>query len=237
MTDAPAPEPTSAPAPEPQGTPQPTSAPAPEPQGTPQPTAAPSPTPAPEPDKKPDDKPDEKKPDDKAAKKAPEAYDLKPAEGVIITPEVKTKFETVARELDLDQAQAQKLLDLGPELNKMYGAQLMANVEKATTAWAKETESDKEIGGGGDKAVLTANLALAAKARDAFASPELLKLLERNTKENPNGTGLGNHPEVVRLFTRLGKAISEDNKLVTGSGSKGAELSAAEKLYANSTKK
>ncbi len=221
-TPAPAPQATPAPMPAPDGTPVPTPAPG--------PTPAPAPTPAPSPDDKKDDKPDDKK-DDKAPKRAPEKYELKAADGITLSREVNTQFETLARELDLPQADAQKLLDLAPEISKMYGAQLADNVQKATNAWAEQSKSDKEIGGSGDKAILDTNMALVAKARDAFASSELVKLLGRNDpKENPDGTGLGNHPEVVRLFLRLGRSISEDNKLVKGTETK-TELSAAEKLY------
>lgn len=190
-------------------------------------------------DNKADKKEGDKKPDDKKATvRAPEKYeDFKLAEGVKLAPELKGKFEAVARELDLPQADAQKLLDMAPELNKAFAAELVDIAGKTSLKWADETKQDKEIGGGGDKATLDKNLALVAKARDAFATPELLALLAPfDAKTNPNGTGFGNHPEVVRLFMRLGGSISEDNKLVTGSGSK-QEQTAAQKLYSKTTPK
>lgn len=182
----------------------------------------------------PADKKDEKS--DKA-QGAPEKYELKTAEGVKLAPEVQTKFEAIARELNLPQDAAQKLLDLGPDLNKMYASQLIETAEAASTKWGDESRADKEIGAGGDKAAYDENMKAVAKARNAFASPELVALLNRfDPKTNPNGTGLGNHPEVVRLFLRLGKSISEDNKLVTG-GTPKTEQSAAQKLYAKTTPK
>lgn len=236
MTDENTPTPAPTTAPEPAATPAPTPAPDGTPVPTPAPSPTPTPTPAPSPDDKKDDKPDDKK-DDKPAPRAPEKYELKPADGVVLSKEVTTQFETLARELDLPQEHAQKLLDMAPEISKMYGAQLAENVQKATNTWAEQSKSDKEIGGSGDAKTLETNMALVAKARDAFASPELVKLLGRHDpKENPDGTGLGNHPEVVRLFLRLGRSISEDNKLVKGTEAK-AELSAAEKLYSNPPKK
>jgi len=45
-------------------------------------------------------------------------------------------------------------------------------------------------------------------ARDQFASPELRKLLET--------TPLGNHPEMLRLFFRVGKAITPDGYVPGG---------------------
>ncbi|MEI6907818.1 peptidase, partial [Klebsiella pneumoniae] len=53
-----------------------------------------------------------------------------------------------------------------------------------------------------------------------FGTPEL--------KEYLNGTGLGNHPELVKAFIKVGKAMSEDG-MVTGK--EGGQRSAAEVLY------
>jgi hypothetical protein len=66
------------------------------------------------------------------------------------------------------------------------------------------SKQDKEFGG----PALAENLSVAKKALDAFGTAELRTLL--------NESGLGNHPEIVRLFFRAGKAISED-RVVTGS--------------------
>jgi hypothetical protein len=85
--------------------------------------------------------------------------------------------------------------------------------------WTEQVKTDKEIGG--DK--LDQNLGIARKAIDTFGSPELKALL--------NSTGLGNHPEVVKLAFKVGKAISED-RFVTGSP-KGAETDMAKKLFPN----
>ena len=60
-----------------------------------------------------------------------------------------------------------------------------------------------------------ANLGLAKQAIDTFGSPQLAKLIDAPSADNPDGLGLGNHPEVIRLFYRVGRAISESD-LVTG---------------------
>lgn len=64
--------------------------------------------------------------------------------------------------------------------------------------WSAQSKADKEFGG--DR--FDANLAIAKKSMLAFASPALVELL--------NTTGLGNHPEVIRMFYKSGLAISED---------------------------
>ena len=72
--------------------------------------------------------------------------------------------------------------------------------------WFEASKSDKEFGG--EK--LEQNLGIAKKALDTFGSPELNQLLV--------STGLGNHPEVIRMMYRAGKAIGEDT-FVSGGGS------------------
>lgn len=53
------------------------------------------------------------------------------------------------------------------------------------------------------------NLALAGKAMETFGGPELKKFLDDSK--------LGNHPEMIKLFVTLGKAVSEDS-FVKGKG-------------------
>lgn len=210
----------------------------------PEPAPQPAPGASPEPVKDGKKQGDETKGKDGKGEKekpagAPEGkYELKTAEGVKITPEVQTQFEAIARELNLPQESAQKLLDLAPELSKMQTAQLIQTANEVSNKWAEETRNDTELGGSGDETAYNTTMALVAKTRDAFATPELLSLLQRfDAKKNPNGTGLGNHPEVIRLFARIGKSISEDNKVVTSSGVPKAQAEAADKLYSTTTSK
>ncbi|NIL23527.1 peptidase [Yersinia mollaretii] len=151
---------------------------------------------------------------------APEKYEFKaPTEGQDIDAEALATFEPVARELGLSQEQAQKLVDI-------YGKDIVPKLEqKQAEAWQKQTEqwgndvrADKEIGG--DK--LTANIGMAQKALDQFGTPELRTYLEQ--------TGLGNHPDLVRCFMKVGKSMGEDSMVMSGNG---GQRSAAEVLYGN----
>lgn len=172
------------------------------------------------------DKPEEKKQDDGEKKKdekdkkpegAPEKYEFTAAEGVELDTEALKDFEPLARELNLNQEQAQKLVDMyGTKLLPMVQKQQAEAWQKQTEGWAESVKADKEIGG--DK--LNSNLSAAQRALDQFGTPEL--------KEYLNGTGLGNHPELVKAFIKIGKAMSEDN-MVTGNES--GQRSAAEVLY------
>lgn len=156
------------------------------------------------------------------APKAPEAYEFKVPEGRAFDAEVITAYSQVAKELNLSQDAAQRLLDaVGPKMVERQTAQ----IEAIRNGWADSSKSDREFGG--EK--LSENLGVAKKALDAFGTAELRTLL--------NETGLGNHPELIRFMFRAGKAISED-RMVSGSATQAkagprsfADL--AEALYSN----
>lgn len=175
-------------------------------------------------DKPQDDKPTDgdnpaDKPDDKEQKPegAPEKYEFKTGEGVELDTEALKDFEPVARELNLTNEQAQKLVDLyGTKIMPMVQQQQVEAWQKTTEQWAADVKADKEIGG--DK--LTGNLSVAQRALAQFGTPELKEYLE--------GTGLGNHPELVKAFIKIGKAMSEDGMV---DGSNQGQRSAAEVLY------
>jgi hypothetical protein len=135
------------------------------------------------------------------APKAPEQYEFKAPEGREFDSEVVKNFSEVARELNLTQDAAQKILDrMGPTLASRQESQVKA----IRGEWVASARSDQEFGG--DK--LAENLSTAKKALDTFGTSELRTLL--------NASGLGDHPEVIRFMYRAGKAISED-RIVTGS--------------------
>lgn len=83
---------------------------------------------------------------------------------------------------------------------------LVDDLKAKSQEWASLSEKDPEIGGANFKA----NVGVANQALKQFATPEFTALLR--------GSGLGAHPEVVRVFYRIGKAMQQDHG-VTGSAS------------------
>ena len=149
---------------------------------------------------------------------APEKYEFKLPEGIQLDANGTTAFSEVAKELNLTQEAAQKVLDkMGPVIAGRHAEVLT----QAKAQWVEGARGDKEFGG--DK--LTENLAVAKRALDTFGTPELRTLL--------NESGLGNHPEIIRAFFRAGKAISEDKFVPAGSGSPKGAKDAANALYPN----
>lgn len=134
---------------------------------------------------------------------APETYEFKAAEGQEFDPKVLAAYSEVAKELNLSQEAAQKVIDkIAPEL----AAKQERVLAEARTQWAEQVKADTEIGGTN----VAENIALANKAFNDFGTPELRKLLDE--------TGFGDHPEMLRWAHRVGKAISEDG-FVAGKGS------------------
>lgn len=153
-----------------------------------------------------------------AQPKAPEAYEFKAPEGVTLDEAATEEFSKVAKELDLPQDAAQKLVDL-------YASRMQAQAQahKAVVdGWRQQVETDKELGG--DR--LKESVATAMKTMDKFASPELKALLTQ--------TGMGNHPELFKFAYRIGKALSEDRFVVGNeSGASNAPVDIAKALYPN----
>ena len=158
-----------------------------------------------------------------APKGAPEKYEFKPVEGRELDSETMSTFAEVAKEAGLTQDAAQKILDhMAPQMAQRQQAQ----IEAIRSEWVEASKTDSEFGG--EK--IAENLATAKKALDQFGTPELRALL--------NESGLGNHPEIIRLMYRAGKAISEDTYVGRSSGPGGKPqpktfADAAAALYSN----
>jgi hypothetical protein len=146
---------------------------------------------------------------------APDKYEFTAPEGREFDPHVIAQFAEVAKELNLPQDAAQKVIDkIAPALAQRQAEQ----IEAAHAAWAEASRADKDFGG--DK--LKTSLATAQKALGAFGTPELRTLL--------NDSGLGNHPDVIRFLVKAGAAISDDT-FVGGKPSSPNGKSLADRLY------
>ena len=141
-----------------------------------------------------------------------------------LDPEVLTAFGEVAKDLDLSQEAAQKVLD---KVAPVIQARQAQEVEQVRIEWANEAKADQEFGGES----LTANLEIAKTSLNAFGTDALKSLLQES--------GLGNHPEVIRFMYRAGKAISEDSYVGKSEGAVGKSNvpkdfnSIANALYSN----
>jgi hypothetical protein len=150
---------------------------------------------------------------------APEEYaPFELPEGFAADGPVMDSFKATAKELNLPQDAAQKVVALGAQLVQQTQQQMRDAWTATQEQWVNTIKTDAEIGG----AQMNERVAVAVKALDRFGSPELRKAL--------NETGMGNHPEVVRAFYRIGLAISEDT-LVTSTTKAAGNKDAADILY------
>ncbi len=123
-----------------------------------------------------------------------------------LDPEVLTAFGDVAKELNLPQEAAQKVLD---KVAPVIQARQAKVLEQTKVEWANQSKSDSEFGGES----LNENLDVAKASLDTFGTDALKSLLTES--------GLGNHPEVIRFMYRAGKAISEDSYVGNSEGAAG----------------
>lgn len=144
-------------------------------------------------------------------------YKFDMPEGVEVDQASLDEFTGIAKELKLPADAAKKFVDLAAK-REIVRAEAFA---KQVETWGNEVKADPELG-------KAENLATAKKAIDTFGTPELRDLL--------NSTGMGNHPEVIRLALKIGKAISEDTFVAGRSGGNVAPRDHASILYGNSPK-
>ncbi len=148
--------------------------------------------------------------DDNAPEGAPEAYaDFQLPEGMPVDQDFMELTKAEFKAAGLSQEKAQKLVDLVVERDK--------RVEKAqfdqADAWAKEFM--KQPGA-------KEELAYAAKARE-FVTPGLREML--------NDPRIGNNPEILATFAKIGRMLAEDKMLDRDSRGGASEKGAAEVLF------
>jgi len=168
-------------------------------------------------------------------------------EGMTFNDEILGQFKGFAKDYKLSQEQAQAFIDLGVKQSQT----IMAQVAQAQTAeqsayleafnsgpdsvaaeqftrpklleeqsqkWQAQLAADPEFGG----AKFDENVGVAAKAMNAFATPELKRFFDKS--------GIGSHPEMVKAFFRIGQQLSE-GKLVVGNGPGADTRRPADKFY------
>ena len=136
----------------------------------------------------------------------PEKYEYQLPEGIQITPELDAKFTSIAKDLGLNQDQANKLIGLHTSILQSQ----IADHEKQIDTWAGEC---KKRGLSGKE-----QLADAVRAVDTFGGGEFKDLLVQ--------TGLQNHPAMQHFLQNIGGLLHEDT------GTSGEKAHEKEDLHA-----
>jgi hypothetical protein len=143
---------------------------------------------------------------------APEQYaDFTLPEGVQLDEAGLTEFKSFAKEQDLTQEQAQKVLEYG-------GAKIKAMIEapyktwsEMQTKWQAEVKADPEIGGTKFEQSIkeTALVFQPGESNPFVKSAEEAEALRKAL----DTTGAGNNPAMVRLFVKMGRLLAEPGTL------------------------
>lgn len=157
----------------------------------------------------------------------PEKYELTAPEGFDIDEKLLAEADPIFREIGLTSAQANLLMPLVPKFAEALFGQQNDAFQAQASDWAKAAKADKEIGGKNWGETET----LVAKALDQFAGP-------KGTPEKPNvfrdlldNTKLGNHPEMIRMFRKIGAQLGEGGSLPRSDASAPVKLAREEVLY------
>jgi hypothetical protein len=152
-----------------------------------------------------------------------EYTDFSLPEGMTMDKEALAEFIPMAQEHKLSQADAQKFIDLQSKaVGKFVKSQTDAWADQVAK-WTTVAENDAEYGKKDyDKSVM-----IARSAMRQIGGSKLSAALEE--------TGMGNHPEIIRAFYRMGVAIGEDD-LNFGGSNPGGQLSQAERMFPNQGK-
>lgn len=151
--------------------------------------------------------------DDKGVYGAPETYDykdIKIPDGYEYDKDMLKEFDALNKECNLSQQSANKYMEFGLRLAQKYNADLpkvLQQVHQAKVAQFQQAiNTDAEIGGG-DKAKIEAYLDVADKGYTAFANDKVKNALAE--------AGLNYHPEIIKMFHKIGKLVGDDKIYAT----------------------
>lgn len=127
----------------------------------------------------------------------PQEIEIKVPEGA--NEELVTAFKGVAKEIGLDSAKAQKIVDVFIQAEQKLVQAQQNEWRETQKRWYEEVMTDPEFGG----AKFEHNKNLANRALEKFGGEELIEFLKN--------AGLTNFPPLVRAFMRIGKAMEPDS--------------------------
>lgn len=160
--------------------------------------------------------------DSKTTTESPEVkpveYKLALPKDSVLEPQSVEKIASFAKERGLSNEQAQAVLDqMNADRSAFVESQKSELVAKSKQ-WVEQIRTDKELGGDNfNKTVESAK-----RVVDKYASDSFKAILD--------STGLGNHPELVKLFYKISKEMEPDS-LVLSSAAPAKELTREEKFY------
>lgn len=136
----------------------------------------------------------------------PDKYDFTMPEGVTIDEALMADVSIFAAENKLSIGEAQKIADMGVQLMTKQQELRETQFNEIKEGWLETAKTDTEIGAD----VLKGKEGLAARAFNTIATPEMKELVDHY--------GIGNHPEMLRMFFRLSSLMGDDGMQLPGTG-------------------
>lgn len=153
----------------------------------------------------------------------PEKYDLRLPEKSKLDAKHLEGIAAFAKERGLSQEHAAALVErenkVREEIENSFHEAQVNELKVLPEKWAEAAKADKEIGG--DK--FNENVEMSKRVIEKFGNDAF--------KEALNNTGLGNHPELIRVFSKIAKAFGEDKLVVASSQQKSEIKPLADRLY------
>ncbi len=154
----------------------------------------------------------------------PENYDYSEyenLEGFNLDSALMKDFINIADKLNLSQSSFKKLMDMALSMSKKQNEVFENKTDNDILAWSAAFDEDAELP---DKNSLKLKeyMSVADDAYNEFASPKLKELMV--------STGLVYHPEMIKMFHKIGEIMQED-MVSYGSKTASEELTPAQILY------
>lgn len=137
-------------------------------------------------------------------KVVPEKYEIKLPEGSPLDQSAIDRISADAKAKGLSNDEAQSELNRESASAASYLSTLSQKSKEIQGQWVQTAQKDPEIGG----ANFQVSVEHAQRALNQYGSESL--------KQELNKTGFGNHPELIRVFARIGKAMADDTAVRGG---------------------
>lgn len=128
----------------------------------------------------------------------PETYEFTIPEGYTVDESLMADVQAFAKENNMTAAAAQQVADLGAKLLASQQELRETQFAEIREGWLNSAKDDPEIG----EDVKKGKDSIAGRAFNTIATPELKDVMDQY--------GLGDHPEMLRMFYRLSSLMSED---------------------------
>lgn len=153
----------------------------------------------------------------------PDKYEFNLPEGVELDEAKAEEFSAIAKEVKLSNEDASKFVGLYTKAQAEAFEAQVATWNKQLDEWKEAATKDEEFGG----AKFQESVGNAKRALDVFGNEKL--------KEALNQSGMGNHPEIIRMLSKVGAAAGDDS-FVFGKAAGAEKKSAADILFPNQGK-